>query len=473
MAKIYPVGDPENDSEREAIRGLAELLPDEYAIFHNFEITTRRGFPYEVDVLVVGPHALYLCEVKGYRGRIHGDASRWRLEPSGASHANPIPLANTKTRVLHDKMADKDRALRGTLVVALIILTDEKVRVGNLRDDRRDRVLRLEEAAAFIQDPNRLPIRNAKSIASLHNRIVATLNASSPSHKTTSIGLYEIIEKMNQTERRTVYLARHRYLKSRPKTVLQVYHFDPYLKEQERNSQIEAIFHDQEALSHVSNHPNIIHSGEMFAWEGNEFVLPHEFIEEAQTLRMLIDDESEALTWAQKRRIVSGTARGLEHAHEHGVIHRDIRPLNIVAAPKEGIVKLVNFDLALIGGDHRIDDWKGLDKQLDRRYCAPEVWHDLAAATERSDLYSLGLVFYELLTGERAYESIEDLAETRKVPLDLDRLESQLSTSDGGASTVTPRDVCSVIARMCEFDAEKRYGSMRGVIEDLSIIGDE
>lgn len=468
MAKIFPVGDPENDAEREAIRRLADQLPDDYAIFHNFEITTRRGFPYEVDVLVVGPHALYLCEVKGYRGRIHGDPSRWRLEPSGASHANPIPLANTKTRVLHDKMADKDRGLRGTLVVALILLTDDKVRVGNLRDDRRDRVLRVEEAVEYIQDPNRLPIRNAKSIAALHNRIYSALNASSPSHKTTSIGLYEVIEKMNQTDRRTVYLAKHRYLKSRPKTVLQVYHFDPYLKEQERQSQIEAIFHDQEAMSFVSNHPNIISTGEMFAWEGNEFVLPHEFIEEAQTLRMLIDDD-EPLSWPQKRRIIAGTARGLQHAHAHDVIHRDIRPLNIVAEPREGIVKLVNFDLALIGGDHRIDDWKGLDKQIDRRYCAPEVWSDLAAASERSDIYSLGLVFYELITGQRAYEDIEEILEGREVPVDMERLQSELTE----AESASPKDVCGVIRRMCAFDAADRYATMAEVVEDLAIIGDD
>ncbi|MEM7262764.1 MAG: nuclease-related domain-containing protein, partial [Planctomycetota bacterium] len=124
MAKIYRIGEPENEAERKAIRELADQLGDEYSIFHNFEITTRRGFPYEVDVLVIGSHAVYLLEVKGYRGRITGDSSRWRLEPGGASHANPIPLINTKARVLHDKMADKDPGVRGTLIVGLVLLTD-------------------------------------------------------------------------------------------------------------------------------------------------------------------------------------------------------------------------------------------------------------------------------------------------------------------------------------------------------------
>jgi len=470
VAKIYRIGEPENEAERKAIRLLSEGLSDEFSVFHNFEITTRRGFPYEVDLLVIGSHAVYILEVKGYKGRINGDPSRWYLQPSGASHANPIPLGNTKARVLHDKMADKDSSLRGTLIVALVLLIDDKVRVGNLRDDRRDRVVRIDEAIAFITSPDRLPIANARSITHLHKRIVAALNGSPPSKKIESIGLYDVLEKINQTDRRTVYLARHRYLKSRPKTVLQVYHFDPYLKNEDRQSQIESIFHDQEALSQIGDHPNIIRHGEMFAWEGHEFVLPHEFIEGGQTLRSLIDDpEGGQLGWAEKRRIITGTARGLRHAHLKGGIHRDIRPLNIVVEPSAEIVKLVNFDLALIHGNTAIDDWKGLDEQLDSRYCAPEVFGDVASATAGSDIYSLGIVFHELLAGARPYESLEEVIRSGVVPVDRDLLETQVATA--GLEEVSG-DVIDVIERMTQFDVSKRYSDMAEVIEDLSIIGD-
>ncbi|MCA8960408.1 MAG: protein kinase [Planctomycetes bacterium] len=469
MAKIYQIGEPGNEAERKAVRELAQRLPDEYALFHNFDITTRRGFPYEIDVLVVGTHAVYILEVKGYQGRINGDPSRWYLQPSGASHVNPLPLANRKARVLHDNMADKDSGLRGTLIVSLILLTDDKVRVGNLRDDRRDRVVRIEEAVAFIRDPNRLPIANARSIEHLHKRIVAALHGSPPSSKVTQIGLYDVIEKINQTDRRTVYLGRHRYLKARPTTVLQVYHFDPYLGDEEREAQIESIFHDQEALSLVGDHPNIIRSGEMFAWEGSHFVLPHEFIEGGRTLRVMIDDPDEDLSWARKRRIIAGTARGLRHAHDNQIIHRDIRPLNIVVDPGADVVKLVNFDLALIRGNTAIDDWKGLDLQLDHGYCAPELLADVSNATAASDIFSLGIVFHELLTGKRPYASIDDIVDLREVSLDRVGLGEALTRSGYHESV---NDVVGVIERMTRFDPAERYERMDEVIDDLSIIGD-
>ncbi len=470
MAKIYRIGEPENEAERKAIRGITEGLSDEYSVFHNFEITTRRGFPYEVDLLVIGTHAVYILEVKGYKGRITGDPSRWHLQPSGASHANPIPLGNTKARVLHDKMADKDPSLRGTLIVALVLLTDDKVKIGNLRDDRRDRVVRIDEAIEFIKDPRRLPIAKARSIEHLHKRIVAALNGSQPSKLVTSIGLYEVIEKINQTERRTVYLASHRYLKSRPKTVLQVYHFDPYLKNEDRQSQIESIFHDQEALTQIGDHPNIIRHGEMFAWDGYEFVLAHEFIEGGMTLRLLIDDpDGEELSWTEKRRVITGTARGLRHAHQNGVVHRDIRPLNIVVEPSANIVKLVNFDLGLIHGNTAIDDWKGLDEQLDPRYTAPEVFDDISSATAGSDIYSLGVVFYELLAGKLPYESLDEVIERQGFSVDRELLGEQILRA---GFTDAPDDVIDVIERMTQFKVEDRYADMSEVIDDLSIIGD-
>lgn len=54
MAKIHRISAPENDSETKAIKALAEVLPPGYMIFHNFELTTGRGLPYEYDIAVVG-----------------------------------------------------------------------------------------------------------------------------------------------------------------------------------------------------------------------------------------------------------------------------------------------------------------------------------------------------------------------------------------------------------------------------------
>src|SRR5262245_59042056 len=59
MAIIHRIGTPENDSEARAIKRFAKELPDECFVFHNFEVTTGRGLPYEYDIAVLTPHALY------------------------------------------------------------------------------------------------------------------------------------------------------------------------------------------------------------------------------------------------------------------------------------------------------------------------------------------------------------------------------------------------------------------------------
>ena len=59
MAIIHRIGTPENDSEARAIKRFGKDLPDDYFVFHNFELTTGRGLPYEYDIAVLTPHALY------------------------------------------------------------------------------------------------------------------------------------------------------------------------------------------------------------------------------------------------------------------------------------------------------------------------------------------------------------------------------------------------------------------------------
>ena len=160
-------------------------------------------------------------------------------------------------------------------------------------------------------------------------------------------------------------------------------------------------------------------------------------------------------------------ARGIQHAHRNGVTHRDIRPLNVVVAPG-GVVKLVNFDLALIRGEKQIQEPKGLERRLDRRYAAPEVRRDPASATVRSDIYSLGIVFHELITGKRPYEDPKTV--TGETPLDREKLLSELSAPDSADFMASPKDAVPVIAQMCAQEPEQRYDCLDGIIEDLAIL---
>ena len=134
MAIIHRIGIPENDSETKAIKRLGKKLPDDYFVFHNFEVTTGRGLPYEYDIAVLSPHALYHLEVKGYRGAIRGNPLQWVFE-NGSVYPSPIPLANKKSKVLAGKLRQYSRRLDDVFVETLILLTDDQARI-KLNDDQ-------------------------------------------------------------------------------------------------------------------------------------------------------------------------------------------------------------------------------------------------------------------------------------------------------------------------------------------------
>lgn len=471
MAIIHRIGEPENESETKAIRVLADELPDDCFIIHNFELSAGHGaLPYEYDVVVVGKHAVYHVEVKGYRGLIRGDRHQWRFE-NGWVYPSPIPLANKKTKILASRLKAHGKFLDRVFCETVILLTDDGAR-ARLNDEQAGRVIRLDEAAAHLTNPGKLPVRT-DPIDMHHDAICEVILGSRPSKKVREIGLYDVLEKIGQHHNRTVYLAEHKYIHTRPKTVLKVFHFDVYADKARKERQIRAIFHDQEALRLLSSHPNIVRTGDFFAHGGDMFVLPHEYYEDGKPLEVLLDQHKDTqIPWAEKRKIIEGVARGLRHAHASGVIHRDVKPLSVVFAPGD-VVKLVNFDVALIKGAPEDAVLSDIKERLDPRYTAPEVWKDPACANEASDVYSLGVTFYRLLTNHQPYPHVNYVLKQGKAPLDLDRLMRELSTPGSEDFMGHPKDVVDTIVRMCALDPKERYSSMDGVIEDLELIGDE
>jgi serine/threonine protein kinase len=106
--------------------------------------------------------------------------------------------------------------------------------------------------------------------------------------------------------------------------------------------------------------------------------------------------EKRGLTFEQKIQVIEDIAAGLAHAHTQGVIHRDVCPENIYLRATGAA--LVNFDCARIADANTIN--ANVQKDLDPRYLAPEVRSNCANATAASDVYALGLIGYELLTGK-------------------------------------------------------------------------
>jgi serine/threonine protein kinase len=469
MARIVRVGEPENPSEAKAVKELAAKLPPDYWVVHNFEVMTGRGLPYEYDIVVIGDIAMTHVEVKGYRGKIRGDVRQWVFE-NGSVYPSPIPLANKKSKVLKSALQRESRKLGEIYVDTIVLLSDDKAKV-QLRDEQQRRVLNIDETVRYLTDAKTLPV-NAHNISHHHMRICEFLAGQNPSKQVKRIGLYDILERIGQSDERTVFLAKHRFIHTRPQTVLKVFHYNIYADKAEQQRQIESIFHDQEAMRLLGAHPHIIETGDMFAWDDNKFVLPTEYVENGRTLEMLLgrDDEWEPLTWAHKRKVIASTANALAHVHRAGIAHRDVRPLSVVVTPDCEVVKLVNFDLTHIKSAPHVSDPRNLKKRLHPQYTAPEVWQEPNSATPASDVFSLGVLFYELLLKELPFESVEDVIKAGEVPLDKDKLLAELGSPDSRDFMDSPQDAAGVIERMCAFDPADRYPDMTEVMEDLEIL---
>jgi serine/threonine protein kinase len=466
MAIIHRIGVPENDSESKAIVRLSKELPDDCFVFHNFELTTGRGLPYEYDIAVLTPHALYHVEVKGYRGEIRGNQLQWVFE-NGSVYPSPIPLANKKTKILAEKLRHYSRRLDEVFVDTLVLLTDDRARV-KVKDDQADRIVHLRDAAARLEDPAQLPVRTG-NLEPLYDTVCEALFTTRPAAHVRQIGLYDIVQKVDQDDRFTIFLARHRYISTQPLTLLKVFHFDVYASDEAKMYRMREIFHGQDAMRLLGTHPNLLRTGDMFAWNDDSFVEPVEYLERGQFLETLLGGGAHLkVGWEVKARIIRGLAAGLAHAHHRGVVHRDVRPSNVVVAPDA--VKLANFDLAFIPDAPNLSIAQSVRAHFDPRYVAPAVWLDPRDVAPASDIYSLGLVFYQLITGRPPRHDVDAVVAGKGPALDVELLKAELSRRDSPNFMADPAGAAEVIGGMCAPERADRYASLDAVLHDLTII---
>jgi serine/threonine-protein kinase len=150
------------------------------------------------------------------------------------------------------------------------------------------------------------------------------------------------------------------------------------------------------------NHPNIttVHA---LVSEGRNLYMVMERVR-GETLEDLIKRRGGALGVRESLAIIAQAADGLSYAHSMGVIHRDIKPANLMLTP-DGMVKIMDFGIARAQGSQRLTRDGSIVGTL--AYMAPEQLRG-EPGDERSDLYSLAIVLYELLSGAAPFSGASD-----------------------------------------------------------------
>ncbi len=200
-------------------------------------------------------------------------------------------------------------------------------------------------------------------------------------------GRYELLRHLARGGMAEVYLARD-HLLDRPVAVKVL--FAEYARDE---AFVERFRREAKAAANL-NHPNIV---AVYDWgeENETYYIVMEYVE-GQSLRDLIHDEGTLLP-ERAAEISADVAAALGYAHRHGVVHRDVKPGNILITP-QGQVKVTDFGIARAGaGDHHLTR-TGMVMGT-ATYFSPEQAQG-SDVDPRSDVYSLGIVTYEMVAGE-------------------------------------------------------------------------
>ena len=234
----------------------------------------------------------------------------------------------------------------------------------------------------------------------------------------------------------------------------------------------QSLVNDAEALARFEreakavaalSHPNILSIHDF----GRESGVAYAVMEllEGETLREKLDGgpvpQRKALDYALQ------IAQGLAAAHDRGVVHRDVKPQNLFVT-RDGLVKILDFGLVKIASPAPEGRSGALTTPGTRTgmilgtvgYMSPEQVRG-AAADHRSDIFSLGAVLYEMLTGERAFRQETDV-ETMMAILRVDPLETT-------AGRALPPEIEEIVAHSLEKSPEERFQSARDLAFALKV----
>ena len=259
--------------------------------------------------------------------------------------------------------------------------------------------------------------------------LTSDIGAALPSPK--QIGPYKIESLFSKGGMSFLYLALH------PKTQkpLIVKILSPkFIK----NREVVDRFLKEAHIIGMTHHPNIVQLYGEGPWEKGLYIAM-EFIQ-GISLRQFIQKRSFSTKKALE--IVLQVAYALCHLHTHGVIHRDLKPENILIT-ENGEIKVIDFGIAQLSEEKKIPKKPGKKRTIGTpSYMSPEQKLDPSGVTFASDIYSLGMITYELVTGQLSHGTVH--------------------------FSLIPKNLRPILEKALDPDLTKRYQDIVDFITDIS-----
>ena len=281
-----------------------------------------------------------------------------------------------------------------------------------------------------------------------HRRLVKKMLAE-------KVGKYELVERLASGSMGTVYSAHDPF--TNRLVALKLAH-PQYTDESANARKFRKLFFNEAHAAGLLDHPNILRVFDA-DMDGSSCYLVMELIEDAGTLDSYCTPEN-LLPAREVIGIVYKIAKALDYAHRQGVIHRDIKPSNILLT-RDRDIKLADFSVAMITrADSIHTQFTGvLGSPL---YMSPEQIND-QTISGRSDIFSLGTLMYQLLTGTHPFNAQSLIAINQKIsndePPPLGEYRRDL-----------PQELDYTLGRMLKKNPDERYATGLDLAADLALI---
>lgn len=415
MAKYIPIGDPMNQSEESAIRTLRDTLPDHFVVIGNFELhLPNRATTFEYDAVVIGEYGLYAVEVKGWTGDVRGDIRRWYLDWGRVQ--NPFILTERKAKALRSfvgRILGKDLPPDIFCKAVVMLPSGASVKVD---DPRVGRIVQPSTTYDFFVNEDEIRERGPGALLDeeLRGRIRdALIPLATPSARLPPIADYEVIGELDTDGKPYMeFVARHRLLRSRSRVRLKLYSLDPLAEHDLRTREYERVLRDIEALTQLAANPYIASAYEVIRDQEDElnFYLASEWVGPNTLLDYIQEtDCRDVERFDDCRELGAHLLRAVQFMHDQGIVHRNLHPgvIHLTDHGWTGVpFKICDFDHARVV---QLPSIEGNFEQLGTEgYMAPELWQS-DTYDHRVDIFSVGVILFELLTGERLYENLSDM----------------------------------------------------------------
>ncbi|MCS6852330.1 MAG: protein kinase [Gemmataceae bacterium] len=327
----------------------------------------------------------------------------------------------------------------------------ELVRKSGVIDEKRldTHIQQLRSASALPEDPGKLAGILVRDGILTHFQAEQFLLGK---WRRFTIGKYKVLERLGSGGMGSVYLCEHKFMRRR--VAVKVL---PTAKAEDPSS-LERFYREARAVAAL-DHPNIVRAYDIDQDENLHFLVM-EYVD-GSSLQDIVKKFG-PLTPLRAAHYIRQAANGLQHAHQAGLVHRDIKPGNLLV-DRNGVVKILDMGLARFFRDEQDALTKKYDENVlgTADYLAPEQAIDSHAVDIRADIYSLGATFYFTLTGSPPFAEgtvAQKLIwhQTRQ-PKPIRSLRPEV-----------PEGLAAIIEKMMAKDPKQRYQTPAEVSEALA-----